>query len=77
MPTAGKTGTTDENRDKWFCGYTPYYTAAVWYGYDNRLGQTTIPEGDKRNAIRIWHDAMNSIHEGLEPLDFEHAVRVS
>ena len=32
--TAGKTGTTSENYDRWFIGYTPYYVAAVWYGYD-------------------------------------------
>ena len=71
MPAAGKTGTTDENRDKWFCGFTPYYTAAVWYGYDNRLGQTKIRSGDTANAIKIWRDAMSRIHEGLERLEFE------
>jgi penicillin-binding protein 1A len=70
MPAAGKTGTTDEMRDKWFCGYTPYYTAVVWYGYDNRLGQTKIPTPDRSNAVRIWQDAMIRIHDGLEPIDF-------
>lgn len=70
MPTAGKTGTTDDNVDKWLCGYTPYYTAAVWYGYDNRLGKTEIPTGDRNNARRIWSDAMNKIHEGLAKRDF-------
>ena len=69
--TAGKTGTTDENRDKWFCGFTPYYTAVVWYGYDNRLGVQVILDGDKSNALRIWKDAMTRIHEGLEPASFE------
>lgn len=68
---AGKTGTTDNNRDKWFCGFTPYYTAAVWYGYDNLMGVTTIPNnGDRSNAIMIWKDAMTRIHEGLEAADF-------
>lgn len=71
MPAAGKTGTTDKNRDKWFCGYTPYYTAAVWYGYDNRLGLTTIPTHDGDNAIKIWRDVMNRIHIDCETLDFE------
>jgi penicillin-binding protein 1A len=71
MPAAGKTGTTDDNRDKWFCGYTRYYTAAVWYGYDNRLGLTTIPAGEDRNsAIKIWQDIMNRIHVDKERLDF-------
>ena len=60
--TAGKTGTTDDNLDKWFCGYTPYYTAAVWYGYDNRLRQTVIPQGDRSNAIKIWYYVMSRIH---------------
>lgn len=68
---AGKTGTTNDNRDKWFCGYSPYYTAAVWYGYDNRLGPISVPSQDRRNATRIWQDAMMRIHEGLEPLQFE------
>ena len=71
MPAAGKTGTTDDNIDKWFCGYTPYYTAAVWYGFDNEFGRRTeIIKADQSNAIRIWQAAMNSIHEGLEPRDF-------
>ena len=34
MAAAGKTGTTSNNYDYWFCGYTPYYTASVWTGYD-------------------------------------------
>lgn len=72
MASAGKTGTTDDNIDKWFCGYTPYYTAAVWYGYDNENGRRTkIPSGDLSNAIKIWEALMNSIHEGLEYRDFE------
>jgi penicillin-binding protein 1A len=71
MAYAGKTGTTDENNDKWFCGFSPYYTAAVWYGYDNRLGSTKIPEGDRSNAINIWCDAMSSIHDGLEKKSFD------
>ncbi|HPB16686.1 MAG TPA: transglycosylase domain-containing protein, partial [Clostridia bacterium] len=36
ISVAGKTGTTSDYLDKWFCGFTPYYTAAVWYGYDNK-----------------------------------------
>ena len=34
MPSAGKTGTTNDNKDGWFVGYTPYYTTSVWVGYD-------------------------------------------
>ena len=68
---AGKTGTTDDNRDKWFCGFTPYYTAAVWYGYDNRLGGTVIPAQDRSNAILIWQAVMNSLHESLPQRSFQ------
>lgn len=67
---AGKTGTTDDNRDKWFCGFTPYYTAAVWYGYDNRLGSTVIPTQDRSNAILIWQAVMQSLHESLPARNF-------
>ena len=65
IATSGKTGTTDANLDKWFCGYTPYYCGAVWYGYDNRLRQTLIPTIDKPNANRIWYYVMSRIHQNL------------
>ncbi len=67
IPTAGKTGTTDNNRDKWFVGYTPYYTAAVWFGYDNRLKTIEIPEKDRAGAVRIWFDVMTRIHADKAP----------
>lgn len=70
ITAAGKTGTTDDNKDKWFCGFSYYYTAAVWYGYDNRLGSTAIPKQDQKNHIRIWQALMNSIHEGLKNKSF-------
>ena len=35
IDVAAKTGTTDESRDRWLCGFTPYYATACWYGYDN------------------------------------------
>lgn len=70
IATAGKTGTTDANLDKWFCGYTPYYCGAVWYGYDNRLRQTLIPRVDKPNANRIWYYVMDKIHQNLPGASF-------
>ena len=68
MPSAGKTGTTNDNKDGWFVGYTPYYTTSVWVGYDipkevPGLGGGTYPG-------RIWHDFMEKIHEGLTPVSF-------
>ena len=62
MPVAGKTGTSGENKDRWFVGCTPYYVAAVWTGYD-------IPETINvwnNPAARIWHDVMYRVHIGLE-----------
>ncbi|MDD5603609.1 MAG: transglycosylase domain-containing protein [Eubacteriales bacterium] len=69
MFTAGKTGTTSDNRDKWFVGFTAYYVCATWYGYDNNA---VIPEGAERNqALNLWNLVMTRIHSELEPLDFE------
>ena len=70
IDTAGKTGTTSDNIDRWFCGFTPYYSAAVWYGYDNRLRQTSIPSCDYPGAVRIWMYCMNKIHENLPGATF-------
>ena len=70
IDTAGKTGTTSDNNDKWFCGFTPYYAAAVWYGYDNRLRQTEIPRADRNNAVRIWMYCMQKIHANLPAAEF-------
>lgn len=60
---AAKTGTTNGSKDGWFCGYTAYYTTAVWVGYDtprtlDGLAGSTYPG-------RIWHDFMETIHTGL------------
>ncbi|MCQ2468007.1 MAG: PBP1A family penicillin-binding protein [Clostridia bacterium] len=77
IPAAAKTGTTDDNLDKWFCGYTPYYTCAVWYGYDNRLRQTVIPSVDRSNAIRIWFFVMTRIHDDCSGLSFDAPDTVS
>lgn len=72
MPCAGKTGTTNDNKDGWFVGYTPYYTTSVWVGYDipkevSGLGGGTYPG-------KIWHSFMSWLHEGLEPVDFVHPL---
>jgi len=72
MPCAGKTGTTNDNKDGWFVGYTPYYTTSVWVGYDipkevPGLGGGTYPG-------KIWHSFMSWLHEGLEPVDFIHPM---
>ena len=66
MPVAGKTGTTTSNCDRWFVGYTPYYTCAVWTGYDTP--QYMSFSGNP--AVTIWHDVMASIHADLPSKDF-------
>ena len=71
IDVAGKTGTTDNAKDKWFCGYTPYYSAATWYGYDNRLRSTDVPKSEESNAMRIWNDFMQRIHADKEAASFE------
>ncbi len=67
IPTAGKTGTTNEDYDRWFVGYTHYYSAAVWFGYEKNI--TVEVKGGYNPALRIWHAVMNKIHEDLEPVD--------
>ena len=69
MPAAGKTGTTNSSRDTWFCGYTRYYTTAVWVGYDIPRDMPGVY--GSTYAGKIWKNIMNQIHQGLEPLDWE------
>ncbi len=58
---AGKTGTTSSNRDRWFCGYTKHYTAAVWVGYDQ---PEQIHINTANPAAMLWRKVMMPIHEG-------------
>lgn len=70
--SAGKTGTTDNMIDTWFCGFTPYYTGAIWYGYDNNNGRrTSVPDIDHYNGMGIWKDVMEQIHSNKAPKEFE------
>lgn len=65
MPVAGKTGTTSDNVDAWFIGYTPYYCAGIWTGYDDNtsLSSTTYHKV-------IWRTIMEQIHSTLDIKDF-------
>ena len=56
----GKTGTSNDNKDKWFCGYTPYYVGAAWYGYDNNK-----PVGSSNIAATVWKKVMDKIHADI------------
>ncbi len=66
MSIAGKTGTTSDYVDVWFTGYTPYYTASVWAGYDNTLTSTKLSGSEEKNlAKKLWRLVMSEIHEEL------------
>lgn len=67
--SAAKTGTTNDKKDGWFCGYTPYYTTAVWVGYDSP--RTVADLYGSTYPGRIWHDYMSGIHEKLELKTFD------
>lgn len=68
VPAAGKTGTTNSNKDTWFCGYTKYYTTAVWMGYDTPKAMPGVY--GKTYAGKIWHDFMEKCNEGLPAEDW-------
>ena len=69
MAIAGKTGTTSDYNDVWFAGYTPYYTATTWTGYDNN---TKLRKGEERNvAKKLWRAVMAKIHEDLPSESFQ------
>ena len=68
MTVAGKTGTTDAYNDLWFVGYTPYYTCAVWSGFDNN---EKLPEDARNFHKNLWKKVMTRIHEGLPDKDFD------
>lgn len=69
MTVAGKTGSTTANNDRWFVGYTPYYTAAVWVGYKTpeRIYASNNP------AAVLWQKVMSQVHEGLDNKNFTQA----
>lgn len=63
MPTYGKTGTTDQNYDKWFVGFTPYYVGAVWFGFDTPSSLSAA--GISSNpALTAWKLVFEKISEG-------------
>ncbi len=68
--SAGKTGTTNDKKDGWFVGYTPYYTTSVWVGYDipksvSNLMGSTYPG-------KIWHNFMEEIHSASMTREFSY-----
>lgn len=68
MDVAAKTGTTNENYDRWLCGFTPYYTAVCWYGFDMN---ESINFNGKNPAGLMWASIMKNIHSKLPKAKFE------
>ena len=68
MPVAGKTGTTNNEREVWFVGYTPYYAASTFISDDEG---TRGVSGGSGVAANLWSKVMNRIHANLEVKDFE------
>lgn len=70
MAAAGKTGTTSNNVDLWFAGYTPYYTCTIWTGYDDN---TPLADQEWNYHLRMWKKIMDQINttKGLSYTDFE------
>jgi penicillin-binding protein 1A len=71
-PRAGKTGTTNNAVDAWFCGFTPQFTTIVWFGYEDN--QKSLGRGNEATggflASPVWTDFMLVAHEGLPVEDF-------
>lgn len=67
MTVAGKTGTTNDTKDLTFYGYTPYYTAGIWMGYDT----SKMIENGGSAHLNIWRTVMSQVHQGLANKDFE------
>lgn len=75
METCAKTGSTDDYVDRWLCGFTPYYTAACWFGYDNdqeplKVGKITYSVDGRNPAGQLWSSIMKDIHKGLANKNF-------
>lgn len=68
MAVAGKTGTSGQYKDRWFCGCTPYYVAAVWTGFD--IPAYMSVSGNP--AARIWRNIMAQVHAGLDYRSFDY-----
>ncbi|KNF09254.1 penicillin-binding protein 1A [Gottschalkia purinilytica] len=70
IPVAGKTGTTSDNTDLWFVGYTPYYSAAVWIGNDSPSVKVASSHSSS-SAAQLWSIIMKSAHKKLPAKNFK------
>ena len=75
MTVAGKTGTTTSDFDRWFAGYTPYYTGVVWCGYDDPE-EVVLTDSSANPATVLWQKVMAKVHEGLANKEFNKPTNV-
>lgn len=68
IDVAAKTGTTNDDIDRWLCGFTPYYAAATWYGFDT---PSEVKFGGSNPAGKLWAAIMKDIHNGKDKAKFE------
>ncbi len=68
IDVSAKTGTTNDDYDRWLCGFTPYYTAATWFGFDFN---ETINFNRKNPSGQIWANVMKKVHSGLNNSTYE------
>lgn len=70
----GKTGTTSDTKDLWFCGGSPYYVSACWYGYDEPAKMNGL---SMNPALKVWRAVMVKLHEGLSKKSFKVSSNVT
>lgn len=75
IAVAGKTGTTTSDFDRWFCGYTPYYCAAVWVGYDEPE-EIVLTDTTANPAVTLWQKVMALVHEDKADRSFSQPSNV-
>ena len=67
IDVAAKTGTSNNDFNRWLCGFTPYYTATVWFGHNT---DATVSGWSISPASQMWIGVMQRVHEGLESKTF-------
>lgn len=75
IAVAGKTGTTTSDYDRWFCGYTPYYTCSVWVGYDEPE-EIVLTDTTANPAVTLWRKVMGIVHEDKADRSFSQPSNV-
>jgi penicillin-binding protein 1A len=70
IPCAGKTGTTNNWADAWTVGFSPYYTTAIWFGFDTPGNSLGVSQSGAAIAGQYWAEFMKAIHTGLPQKQF-------